>query len=595
MEIYSENGVSRLAWERPESAALEVTTRTESNKPPVFRQGPGPQISLSEGSEDFRNIIAVYTADSQILGDPQVYFWLVNGPTVRTNKEATFRAVVNRDNQNQVDIYQVKKLEYERVNEYTLTIQVRNNLDMLAEVKLSIRVTDENNQAPVFTNFESGSVLEHEPPGTTVMQVTAIDGDGTAPNNRVRYRLGTTTNIDRENLSKFQINEDTGVVTTRVEFDWEHREFYALTVIAEDGSQSSNRKILGPNQTFQQFRIIIIDKNDNPPYFLQKTYTVEVPEDVATGYKVIQVEAYDRDDDNVLSYSIKGGNLGFVFKMEPETGFIRVDKPLDYENINHYTLVVTVEDDQYANDTTVHIKVLNRNDMKPEFVLNEIKTQRKEEEVPSYPILQVTAYDPDIQDRNAPQNITYFLDQTDEVSSHFTIDPTTGSLRIVKPLDRDRPDGFPVWILNVTARDLFIDENGELGQSLENFVKVNITLDDINDNAPFLDMPDGVIWYENQQPGKVGILRAEDYDTLENGPPFRFELDSEASATIKTKFGVVNGGTNGYYLVTKVMLKREEQREYRIPIRIEDKKGRAATSELRVMIGDVNDNPIDLN
>ena len=152
-----------------------------------------------------------------------------------------------------------------------------------------------------------------------------------------------------------------------------------------------------------------------------------------------------------------------------------------------------------------------------------------------------------------------------------------------------------MWILNVTARDLFIDENGELGQSLENFVKVNITLDDINDNAPFLDMPDGLIWYENQQPGKVGILKAEDYDTLENGPPFRFELDSEAPATIKTKFGVVNGGTNGYYLVTKVMFNREEQMEYRIPIRIEDNKGRAATSELRVMIGDVNDNPMDLN
>jgi len=258
VELYSENGVSSVAREPPKSAVLEVTTRSESNKPPVFRQGPGAQIWLSEGSQDFGNIIAIYTADSQIPGDPQLYFWLVNGPTVRTNKEATFRAVVNLDNQNQVDIYQAKKLEYERVDEYTLTIQVRNNLDLLAEAQLSIRVSDEKNQAPVFTNFASGSVLENEPPGTMVMQVSAIDSDGTYPNNRVRYRLGNTTNVDRENLNKFQINEDTGVVTTKVEFDWEQREFYALTVIAEDGTQSSNRKILGPNQTFQQFRIIII-------------------------------------------------------------------------------------------------------------------------------------------------------------------------------------------------------------------------------------------------------------------------------------------------------------------------------------------------
>ena len=119
---------------------VTIEVKESSNKPPVFRQGPGAEISLSEGSEDFGNIIATYTADSQIPGDPQVYFELVNGRTEQTNKEATFRAVVNRDNQNQVDIYQAKKLEYERVNEYTLTIQVRNNLDLMAETQLRIKV-----------------------------------------------------------------------------------------------------------------------------------------------------------------------------------------------------------------------------------------------------------------------------------------------------------------------------------------------------------------------------------------------------------------------------------------------------------------------
>ena len=230
-------------------------------------------------------------------------------------------------------------------------------------------------------------------------------------------------------------------------------------------------------------------------------------------------------------------------------------------------------------------------DSDDEFVQKEYKTELKEEEVPSYPILQVTAYDPDIKDRNAPQNITYFLDQTNEISSHFAIDPQTGALRIIKPLDRDRPNGYPVWNMYVYAKDSFIDENGERSQPLENFVEVKITLDDINDNAPFLDMPEGLVWYENQQPGKVGILKADDYDTVENGRPFRFELDRDAPSDIKTKFDVVNGGTD-YYLVTKVMFDREEQKEYQIPIRIEDNKGMAATSELKLVIGDVNDNPM---
>ena len=79
-----------------------MEVKESNNKPPVFRQGPGAEIELSEGSLDFSNVIATYTADSQIPGDPQVYFELVNGRTEQTNKDATFRAVINDKNQNQV-------------------------------------------------------------------------------------------------------------------------------------------------------------------------------------------------------------------------------------------------------------------------------------------------------------------------------------------------------------------------------------------------------------------------------------------------------------------------------------------------------------
>ncbi len=68
-------------------------------------------------------------------------------------------------------IYLAKPLQYERVSQYTLTLQVRNSPDLVEEALLHISVQDENNQAPVFTNVESGNVLEHEPPGTIVMQV----------------------------------------------------------------------------------------------------------------------------------------------------------------------------------------------------------------------------------------------------------------------------------------------------------------------------------------------------------------------------------------------------------------------------------------
>merc|ERR1719342_1618590 len=584
--IARDNGLNPLYSEIP----VSVEVRESNNKPPKFKVGPGAEIDLSEGSLDFSNPIATYTADSQIPGDTSVYFELVNGATEQTNQQATFRAVLNDKYENQVDIYQAKQLQYEKVNKYTLTIQVRNNHELVAEAQLNIKVKDENNQAPVFNNIESGSVLEHEPPGTVVMQVTAIDADGTYPNNKIIYKLDERSGLG----DKFEIDEKTGRIKTKVEFDREEKEYYALTVIAEDGAPSSLLKNGRPNQTPNKFRIVIKDKNDNPPYFPQQDYTAEVPEDADVGSKVIEVKAKDLDNEaSLTTYQIKSGNLGRAFKIEPQTGFIRVNKPLDYENIREYTLIVTALDGQYSNDTTVHIKVLNRNDMRPEFYSKEYRAQLKEEEIPTYPILSVSAFDPDIRDKSAPQNITYFLDKTAEISSYFAIDAETGALRIVKPLDRDKPNGFKDWTMFVFAKDSFIEENGDRSPSLENFVQVNITLDDINDNAPFLNMPEGLVWYENQQPGTVGRLYAEDYDEEENGPPFKFYLAKEsASADIRSKFDVVREGTNNYVLVTKVVFDREQQKEYQIPILIEDNKGLAATSILKLVIGDRNDNPM---
>ena len=50
-------------------------------------------------------------------------------------------------------------------------------------------------------------------------------------------------------------------------FRREETPYYALTIIASDGATSSLRRNNKPNQTSQKFRIVIKDKNDNPPFF----------------------------------------------------------------------------------------------------------------------------------------------------------------------------------------------------------------------------------------------------------------------------------------------------------------------------------------
>ena len=189
--------------------------------------------------------------------------YLTNYPHVAT-EEFSFLLFLP-GNHKEVNIYLAKTLVYENVNEYTLTLQVRNAPDLVAEAQLTVQVHDRNNLAPIFTNVESGSVLEHQPAGTTVMKVSAIDNDGVYPNNKVTYHL--SPNNPKNVKDGFEINPDTGVITTKVEFDREVKPVYAVTINAEDGAPSSLFRNGRVNFTPNNFRIVIADKNDNPPYF----------------------------------------------------------------------------------------------------------------------------------------------------------------------------------------------------------------------------------------------------------------------------------------------------------------------------------------
>ena len=114
-----------------------------------------------------------------------------------------------------------------------------------------------------------------------------------------------------------------------------------------------------------------------------------MPEDADVGSKVIEVKAQDLDTEaSLTTYSIVSGNLLNAFRIEEHTGYIRIDQPLDYENIREYTLLVRAWDGQFSNDTTVHIDILNVNDLRPQFKEQKYETTIRENEIPSFPIIK---------------------------------------------------------------------------------------------------------------------------------------------------------------------------------------------------------------
>ena len=381
----------------------------------------------------------------------------------------------------------------------------------------------------------------------------------------------------------FAIDKYTGKITTRVEFDREAHDVYTVKVIAIDNSPSALFKTGEHNKGEQTFLIEIADKNDNPPHFTEAVYTANsILENYNENALVIQVNTVDKDTASSVTYSIVAGNTNNTFYIEGNIGNIRVNKQLDYERVTSYNLTVKAFDGLYYDTAQVKIFIENVNDNPPVFKDFDKNLTIVEETLVDDCITIVSAYDPDIEDREADQHIEYFIVKNEQ-QPLISIDKS-GCMKLKKPLDRDQPNGHPMWSILVMAKD---DDGSPT--ALREIVRVNITLEDINDNAPFLDMRQPIVWDELKPPGNITKLLARDYDSDANGPPFNFSIDENADDEITTKFKIRNDD-----LFSRVEFDREERKSYEIPIVISDSGSppMTGTSTLTVIIGDVNDNPM---
>ncbi|XP_043497699.1 DE-cadherin isoform X1 [Polistes fuscatus] len=572
---FSMTAAAKDQGENPKSSIISLDIRVvESHKKaPLFLPRPMEPIKLLENFSDFGASIVRLQAVSNIDDNPDLQFVLVTGKTEQTNKDSTFRL---ESTKNTADIKLTKHLDYESNKVYSLIVRAWNNYDLAAETVIDIDVLDVNDNVPAFRELTKGSVLESEPPGVPVMQVKAIDADGTAAHNKVTYELNDFKDL-------FAIDKHTGNITTRTTFDREAQSTYSVWITATDNSPSALYNTGEHNKVQQLFRIEIADKNDNAPHFTQPVYTANaILENANINSVVIEVKALDADTASPVTYSIIQGNTNDSFYIESTTGKIRVNNPLDYEKITEYNLTVRAFDGVYNDTANVKIFIENVNDNPPVFEDFDTNPTIEEEKLVDGCITTVVAYDPDIKNRNADQHIAYFILKDDQ-KPLLSINKS-GCITLKKPLDRDPPFGYPVWTVMVMARD-----EDDSPTALRELATVNITLIDINDNAPYLDMT-YVVWGENKLPDKITELKARDRDSDENGPPFKFWIDETADKEILSKFDIRDKD-----LYAKVTFDREERKSYNIPIAIMDsgKPPMTGTSTLTVIIGDENDNPME--
>ena len=349
------------------NATIILTVIDENDNSPIFSQ-TRYQAGVLE-NEAGATVTTVLADDADSNQNGEVTYSLLNWEDV---------FVINPQSG---EITTLIGLDFEATCFYRLLVlaqdsaAVRRNATSLVD----ILVTAVNDIAPVFnTPTYSRSISENMPPGTTVAQVSATDGDQTvcsdadiSPSDIPVFsgfgpELGsgmeddvtlTYSLLSHNNI--FTINSENGLISALVTLDREETPQYSLSVsVSDEGGLTSSAIVT----------VSVLDQNDNSPSFIQPSYTAMVSENAESGTVVVQVQASDPDfiDQGRLVYSLS--EPSDLFAINNRTGVIFVSGIIDFDGLIGTTLrIIAIVRDTDSREAAaiVDITISDRNDLPP--------------------------------------------------------------------------------------------------------------------------------------------------------------------------------------------------------------------------------------
>lgn len=319
--------------------------------------------------------------------------------------------------------------------------------------------------------------------------------------------------------------------------------------------------------------IYIMGKDDKPPRFqASKKIIYTISEDETSFSRLIIAESR-----LPVKYYIMHGNMPETnyppsFEMS-QSGKLRLIGKLDYNAVPKYFLTIqskTVSTPPLYDYVEVFIMVIDVNNKDPIFESDEYHTTVIENSKPGDKVIQVRAYDEDMY-----SEIRYsFGDKAGNLSKAFNLDPTTGWLSLINPLDRESVDYYN---LTVVAKDI----NAKNEQTSQTTVIVKVT--DQNDNPPIFNRPSynaavnegaalGTVLLElNTSDADIGMNTHVEYIIVDGDPLGKFHIR-----------------TTGEVIVIKP-LDREMDSKYKLMVAATD-GGMSTMTKVSVTILDDNDN-----
>ncbi|XP_051869475.1 uncharacterized protein LOC127569139 [Pristis pectinata] len=441
-----------------------------------------------------------------------------------------------------------------------------------------VEILDINDNSPTFR--ESNIALQMSeaiPPGVRFRLKSAIDPD-IGINTVSAYALSSS-----EYFSLRTRKTEDGIIIAELllekSLDRELQSSFQLVLTATDGGtpqRSGTALIL----------ITVLDFNDNPPVFEHDVYRGSLPENAPKGTLVMKVKANDFDEglNAELTYSFSDliylGRVQDLFSLGHDTGEIRVEEPLDFEEANSYSLDIQAVDHgspAITGHSKVVIKVTDVNDNAPEIKVTSVAYKIPENAPPGTFITLINIVDRDSGENGqvhceVPKNVPFRLQTS---SSYY-------KLITSETLDREAVSEYKIY---VSAWDMGYP-------SLSTNKTIQIAITDVNDNAPRFAEPSYNIYVtENNAPGaSIFAVTASDPDLDQNSYVSYSFMDNHLQNVTVSTYLSINSMNGTIYALRSFDYEELKNFQFHVKARDAGVPPLSSSTTVNVIILDQNDN-----
>uniref|UniRef100_A0A8B9GPE8 Si:ch73-233f7.5 n=1 Tax=Astyanax mexicanus TaxID=7994 RepID=A0A8B9GPE8_ASTMX len=311
--------------------------------------------------------------------------------------------------------------------------------------------------------------------------------------------------------------------------------------------------------------LIILDINDNAPYFRRDTINLDVSESTSAGERFSLSNAVDPDigSNSIRTYYLSESDN---FDIEVQTGRdgskiadLILKKPLDREENAVHNLMLTAVDGgkpSRSGTASIIVRVLDTNDNAPKFDKESYTINVSENSPIGNLVVKLNATD---LDEGSNSEINYSFSLVKEIINY---------------------EDFKIYDMEILATDKGVN-------FLSGKCKITILITDMNDNHPEISIKSftSPVKEDIDVGTVIAVVSVSDKDSEENG-----QIDVHVSE--KLPFTLRKSSDNYYELVVSEPLDREKVPEYDITFTVTD-RGTPPLSDNETMtleLLDVNDN-----